>query len=320
MGPQHPQLPVVRIGEIPPEETPRRWLIEALWGASAVGLVGGAPKSCKSWLGLDMAVSVASGTPCLERYTVHEPGPTLIYLAEDALRTVRERVRGIARQRGLDLPELDLHVITAPSLRLDRATDREQLFEAARCLRPRLLLLDPLVRLHRADENNATEMAQLLSYLRYLQRQLDLAVVLVHHTRKHIPSGVQAGQGLRGSGDLHAFGDSNLYLRRRGDALLLSMEHRAAAAPEPVILELVTTDDRTIHLQVSALSPATNSPGKPGLEEAVLMVLAESPPLTRSKLRETLSVNNERLGEVLAHLERTGKLKYGPGGWQRTGS
>jgi RecA-family ATPase len=52
-----------------------------------------------------------------------------------------------------------------------------------------------------------------LAYIRELQRQLDLSVILVHHTRKNAAGGIAAGQGLRGSSDLHAFGDSNLYLR-----------------------------------------------------------------------------------------------------------
>jgi hypothetical protein len=315
-----PILPVVRVGDIPREEIPRRWMIEGLWGASAVGLVGGAPKCCKSWLGLDMAVSVATATPCLERYAVVEPGTALVYLAEDALATVRERVAGIARRRKLELSQLELHVITAPTLRLDRAGDRDQLFEAVRRLRARLLILDPLVRLHSADENNATEMAQLLSYLRDLQRQLDLAVVLVHHTRKHVPSGAQAGQGLRGSSDLHAFGDSNLYLRRTREALLLSMEHRAAAAPEPVAIQLVSSDPTRIHLEVTTLASPPKADAKARLEDAILLVLGESAAMTRGRLRDRLSVNNERLGEALARLELEGKVKRGPDGWRRAAS
>jgi hypothetical protein len=59
--------------------------------------------------------------------------------------------------------------------------------------------------------------AELLAYFRLLQRRLDLSVILVHHTRKNAPGGVAAGQGLRGSSDLHAFGDSNLYLRASGN-------------------------------------------------------------------------------------------------------
>jgi hypothetical protein len=49
-------------------------------------------------------------------------------------------------------------------------------------LRPRLLLLDPLVRLHGSDENNAFEVAALLAYIRSLQRQLDLCAAPVTST------------------------------------------------------------------------------------------------------------------------------------------
>ena len=63
-------LPVVRVGEIRCEDQTQRWLIEQLWGESSVGVIGGAPKCSKTWLGLDMALSVASGTACLGKYAV----------------------------------------------------------------------------------------------------------------------------------------------------------------------------------------------------------------------------------------------------------
>jgi len=251
-------LPVIRVGEIPSEGSSHRWLVEQLWGDSSVGVIGGAPKCSKTWLGLDLALSVATGTACLGQYAVPRPGPVLVYLAEDALLVVRARVAGMARHRGLDLDAIELHVITAPTLRLDLAPHRARLFETVRRLRPRLLLLDPLVRLHGIDENHAGEVAELLAYIRSLQRQLDLSVVLVHHTRKNAAAGgAAAGQGLRGSSDLHAFGDSNLYLRRTSQRLVLSSEHRAAPASPPVSLELIATDEETTHLE-SSRNWATN--------------------------------------------------------------
>src|ERR1700688_3108256 len=112
-------LPVVRVGEIAEDELAERWLVEQLWCARSVGVIGGAPKSAKTWLGLEMRLSVANGTPCLGTYAVPEPGAVLIYLAEDALPVVRQRVDGMARHRGLDLARLEIHVITAPVLELD---------------------------------------------------------------------------------------------------------------------------------------------------------------------------------------------------------
>jgi hypothetical protein len=323
-------LPVVRVGEIKSEDDSQRWLVEELWGASSVGVIGGAPKCAKTWLGLDMALSVATGTACLGKYAVPEPGPVLVYLAEDALPVVRERVEGMARHRGLDLGQVEIHVITAPTLRLDRDRDRTRLLETTRLLRPRLLLLDPLVRLHGIDENNAGEVAELLAYFRSLQRQLDLSVLLVHHTRKNAAGGVAAGQGLRGSGDIHAFGDSNLYLRRTREHLVLSSEHRAARASAPVYLELVATSAETIHLEVIAdfgeLSRAELQDGstrltadgkRRSLEEQVLDHLPQGVAVTRAKLRDSLAVKNERLGEALGSLERAGQLCRTPAGWQR---
>ncbi|HJN12418.1 MAG TPA: AAA family ATPase [Pirellulaceae bacterium] len=307
-------LPVVRVGQISQDENAQRWLVEELWGDSSVGVIGGAPKCSKTWLGLDLALSVATGTACLGKYAVPQPGPVLVYLAEDALPMVRERVEGMARHRGLDLDGVEIHVITAPTLRLDRDPHRGQLLETAKRLRPRLLILDPLVRLHGIDENHATEVAGLLAYFRLLQRQLDLSVVLVHHTRKNATGG--AGQGLRGSSDIHAFGDSNLYLRRSRDRLVLSSEHRAAAASPPVSLELVATNPQTTHLAVIAEIQAE---GKHSLQEQVIALLTNGAVLTRAKLRDTLSVKNQRLGEALESLEQAGRIRRTTAGWQRVG-
>jgi hypothetical protein len=306
-------LPVVRVAELASDEIAERWLVEQLWCAQSVGVIGGAPKCAKTWLGLDMALSVATGTPCLCKYTVPEPGPVLIYLAEDTLPAVRERIEGMARHRGLDLDQVEIHVITTPVLRLDRARDRARLWETVRRLRPRLLVLDPLVRLHGIDENHAGAVAELLGYFRSLQRQFGLSVLLVHHTRKNGADGAAAGLGLRGSGDIHAFGDSNLYLRRAEQHLILSSEHRAAPASSPVHLLLVATDAATTHLEVVAEPEDENGRG---LEEQVLDLLAHGGALTRTRLRDALAVNNERLGKALESLERAGRIGRTPRGWQ----
>jgi hypothetical protein len=147
-----------------------------------------------------------------------------------------------------------------------------------------------------------------------LQRQFDLSVLLVHHTRKNAAGGVAAGQGLRGSGDLHAFGDSNLYLRRTREHLVLSSDHRAAPASAPVYVDLVATNAQTAHLEVRA---ELRGEKRRGLEEQVLNLLAKGAVLTRAKLRDSLEVKNERLGAALEALERAGRLRRTPAGWQR---
>jgi RecA-family ATPase len=159
-------LPVSRAADlvdVPPEE---RWLIDQLWAEEGVGIVGGEPKLCKTFLALDMGVSVASGEPCLRHFAVHRPGRVLIFSAEDAQHALRAKLSGIARAAGRELDQLDIQVITALSLRLDLEQDRAALEATVRKLRPRLLILDPFVRLHRVDENTSGAVAPLLAYLR----------------------------------------------------------------------------------------------------------------------------------------------------------
>ena len=316
-------LPVVRVGEIQSQENAQRWLVEGLWGASSVGVIGGAPKCAKTWLGLDMALSRGHrhGVPGQVRRAGARAGPGLPGRGRAAW-SCANAIEGMARHRGLDLAGVAIHVITAPVLRLDRDPDRTRLLETTKRLRPRLLLLDPLVRLHGIDENHAGEVAELLAYFRSLQRQLDLSVLLVHHTRKNAAGGAAAGQGLRGSGDIHAFGDSNLYLRRSREHLVLSSEHRAAPAAASVYLELVATDAKTTHLEVigelrDGSTKLTMDGKQRSLEERVLDLLGQGVTVTRAKLRDSLGVKNERLGEVLESLERAGRLCRTPAGWQR---
>lgn len=163
------------------------------------------------------------------------------------------------------LAAVDIHVITAPPLRLDREPHRARLLETARRVRPRLLLLDPLVR-------------------------------------------------LRGSSDIHAFGDSNLYLRRNQDRLLLASEHRAAPAAPPVWLELVAADPELTHLAVVA---EREEGQHANLQQQVLTLFTPGQVLTRASLRDTLAVKNERLGQALESLENAGQIRRTAAGWQR---
>src|ERR1700678_4070188 len=174
-------LPVEQASRLAHGPEGQRWLVTGLWSEQAVGIVGGEPKCCKSFLALDLAVAVASGTQCLRRFSVPKPGRVLLYAAEDALHIVRSRLAGICAAAGIGLRDLDVHVITAPTLRIDLAADRDRLERTVVELAPRLLVLDPFVRLHRIDENASGEVAPLLAYLREVQRRHGVAVVVVHH-------------------------------------------------------------------------------------------------------------------------------------------
>ncbi|MBI3456495.1 MAG: AAA family ATPase [Candidatus Rokubacteria bacterium] len=306
-------LPVVPAHQLVSICEQQRWLIEGLWAEQAVGIVGGEPKSFKTFLALDMAVAVASGAPCLGHFRIPSPGRVVLYAAEDSPATVRERLEGISLAAGRALPELDIQVITAPTLRLDLTDDCQKLTATVAQLRPRLLILDPFVRLHRKSENDSSEVAPLLAYLRELQRQYQVAVTVVHHARKGA-DGARAGQALRGSSEFHAWGDSNLYLRRRSERLVLTVEHRAAAAMADLAVSLCTGPGLALR---AVAEPAAPEPAAASsLPDKVEAVLAQSPqPLRFAELRQACRIRTARLCSVLDEMARQGRVHKTPAGY-----
>ena len=308
-------LPVQHASQLSTSGPQTQWLIEGLWSDQAVGILGGEPKCCKSFLALDIALSVASGAACLRQFPVRRAGPVLLFPAEDSLAVVRQRLEGIAAAAHVNFQALPVEVITAPTLRLDTATDRHRLSDTVQNLQPVLLILDPLIRLHRVDENDATQIATLLSYLRELQRRFHLAILLVHHARKD-SHGSRPGQALRGSSELHGWGDSNLYLRRKGSQLTLSTEHRAAASQDHIPLQL-TQVGAALALAVLEY-PLAQPQAEPTPVERVRAALAQlqEPVFSVQQLRKLCAIRTETLCAALEELTQQGELSRNAKGYQ----
>jgi hypothetical protein len=311
-------LPVTRASDLDPRMPERRWLVDGLWGDQAVGIVGGEPKTCKSFLALDIAVAVASGAPCLRRFPVARTGRVLLFAAEDALGVVRCRLDGICAAAGVDLAALDLDVITAPTLRIDNLDDQARLADTIAALRPTLLILDPFVRLHRIDENVCSEVAPLLAYLRDLQRRFALALLVVHHARKGAGR-VRAGQALRGSSEFHAWIDSAIYLRRIDNELTLTVEHRAEPSHGPIPVQLVANGAAlalTTEASAPSSAPADPEPAATPAQRIAAALADLDGAVTLDQLRRACRMRTQTLCDALAELVRAGRVLKSEAGYR----
>lgn len=299
--------PISRPHQLPKQHPDTQWLIDSLWAHQAVGIVGGEPKCCKSILALEIAVSVASGTHCLNHFQVCNKGPVLLFAAEDRSSIVRQRIEGLAAQKHLDFDKLNIFVIDTPSIRLDLTQDQQRLNQTVEKIRPQLLILDPFVRLHRVDENHAADVAPLLAFLRELQRRFDTAVLLVHHAKK-AASSARAGQALRGSSELHAWGDSNLYLRRNYNTITLSIEHRAFPTIEALCMEIQENDGNPL-LDIIDQSPPPTANQNSSASMRILQALQNADhPLALRDLRSVCRIRTQTLCDTINLLLQLGKV------------
>lgn len=304
-------FPIRKPVELEQRPATQHWLVDTLWGEQAVGILGGDPKTGKTFMALDIAIAVASGQPCLRHYPVQTPGPVLLYAAEDAPHIVRARLEGIAHAAGTRFDTLDIAVIDTPVMRLDDADHRQQLANTVNHVRPRLIILDPLVRLHSRDENAAGEIAPILAFLRTLQRSFATAVLLVHHARKS--GGNRPGKALRGSGELFAWTDSLAFLQRRKQRIFMTLEHRAAPSHDDIELELVTLQHGPAlrRLEANGSPPPDTMP-----QDTIIQLLKNTDtPLSLRQIRERAGVRNATVSTTLKHLCSTHRVIHSRHGY-----
>jgi hypothetical protein len=293
-------FPVRRVHEVEARSGEQRWLVDELFASAAVGLLGGPAKAFKTWVAAELALAVAAGTPAFGRFAVPVPGPVLFFGAEDSPPDLRVRFDNIARSRGVDLVKIPLLLLDVAQLRLDDAGHLDRLHKTVALHAPRLLVLDPFVRLVAGlDENSARDVSAVLGALRTLQRERDVTILLVHHMRKS--PAAHPAQQLRGSGDFSAWLDSGLYLTRDGDDRLLLVEHRSAPAPPPFRLRLVHGDmpHLVLHDRVGPVAAVALDP----LQARVLERLRAAPrPHSTQALRDVLRVRKTDLLAALRAL------------------
>jgi biotin operon repressor len=299
-------FPVRHIAEISPTPPEAQWLIEQLVLALACAIIGGAPRCWKTWLAAELALAVAAGGKALGQYQARVSGPVLFYGAEDGLSALKVRFSTLAKAHRVRLESVPLYLLDVAEVRIDSPAHLSRLRRTIEKVKPRLLVLEPFVRLARGvDENSATEVSSVLGSLRTIQREYSLAVLIAHHMRK-TPS-AHLGQQLRGSGDFAAWSDSGLYLTNTGARRVLRVEHRNAPAPPPVHLELTSGDDA--HLAVIGAQPTASPQDDDPLRAALLDRLsAATRPLMGVELREALKVRNATLLEALKTLQARGLI------------
>ena len=250
-------LPWVGMNKILSSYERPTWLVEEVWMDKNVGWIAGVGKSFKSTLGLDLALSVASGRPFLDTFSVLNPGPVMVIEEEDPPWRVYNRMRAIARAKGLSYvgAELGEHYLRiwekpqdVPIYVLCGAgfnfADREMVETVEKDIddiRPRMVMLDPWFMLTPGmDENKSSEMTKVLNLLKQWRDSYGCAIPIIHHYRK---SGGDGQERLYGSMALYAWSENSLFVERKKDRVVVSRDIKDAENIKPFAVKFSDIDD-----------------------------------------------------------------------------
>lgn len=207
-----------------------QWMIEGLWSDKSHGIIAGEPKTRKSYVAIDVGLSVATGTDCLGHFKVVKPGPVLMIQEEISDAEMRKRLRFIAASKGVGgnihkehdkvsvhLPSsIPLYLRNRKQLDLSSNDTFRMLHEQVLEKDIRLLILDPLqLMLGDIDENKASEVRPILYNFLQLKEETGCGVMILHHYAKASDKNPRrGGQRMLGSQAFHGWVESGLYLSK----------------------------------------------------------------------------------------------------------
>ncbi len=121
----------------------RRYLIRGIWPADAYGVHAAEMKAQKTWNGLDLGVSVASGTPWLNHFPIDTPGSVIVFIGEGGAGSIVRRINAICASRDLK-PETLPITICARAPKIRDAGHMQAFTDKVEELKPALVIIDPL--------------------------------------------------------------------------------------------------------------------------------------------------------------------------------
>lgn len=239
-----PKFGLWTIDEIRAQPSPE-WLIEGLLEVGAQGVIYGPSGEGKTFVALDWALSIATGTLWQGRAT--RKGPVLYVVAEGG-RGMRKRLAAWMQTNRLNAIDDIAFVLEAVQVcdKNDLDTFVERIDEQK--LKPTLIVLDTFARCFVGrDENSSRGVGEFVAAIHSIQEQTGASVLAVHHTGKH-------GDAERGSSALRAAADVMFKVSRgnTGTIIVENDKQKDEEACPRIYLQL-----KTVNLDAEIEGPPT---------------------------------------------------------------
>ena len=267
---------------------PSGWLINGMVPADSLTAIWGEPGAYKTFLVLDMMLSLAHGT---EWHDTELAKALVVYVAGEGVGGLRKRVGAWHQEHKLDAADADFILVEEPAP-LD-ADGAKALIDTIDMLRGdrkvAAIVYDTLARCMVGDENSAADMSAAIGAVDDVRgHYAGSTAILVHH------QGKDASRALRGSTALLGALDASLQARK-ADSYLEVIQHKQKDAEQgpPRWFEA-----KTVAFQIGALDEEETSLVLAALDAApkVKATVRMSEPMETAlrALREAVQVYGKR--------------------------
>lgn len=211
------------------------YIFEGLIEKGDQWIISGAPKSGKSRLALQLAISASEGQAFLG-YECPEKQKVLYIDLELSPRVSSTRILSFYDYDSNALLKNEYLFVCSDYKQIDvnSTSDCAEIQKLISLIHPDLIIWDVLARMHAADENSNIAMLQVMQNIRRLSK--DTAHVVVHHARKEA-YGNGGAKSIRGASSIHGEADGVMAVafentRKGSHSIMFST--RAVETPDKV--------------------------------------------------------------------------------------
>lgn len=209
---------------------PPSMILNGILNEKSLLMITGQPKARKSFLAFNLALALARGKD-FANFKVNKSYKVLILSAEGGYYPNRNRIQRMAK--GLDDFAINNCAICFDvRINIDDDEDYELLRSEIEKNSPDVVVIDPLIRFHNADENSANEMMKVLGRIREIIEDYDCSIILVHHHGKDSRSGARGSSAITGEYD----SEITIHSAKKNEPHKLQFNLRHAESPDDIRL------------------------------------------------------------------------------------
>lgn len=309
------------------------WLVEDWLPDASITFLISPPESYKTWILLDLAVSVATGTPFLGSYTVNFTGPTLIIQQEDSHSGLTDRLALIVEQKlGLNarlegetwqvpsMPDIPIYVHPSRMLRFDNKKVIEELEKQIEIIKPKVVLIDPLYSTTASTDNYMADLANQMMVLKTWRDKYGCSFVIAHHSKKNLDPDSTAREDSWGSQFLNAFLEAGWQIRRNPKLAqneIVVRRHSKVMGNQPSIsltFDISTKYPMKYSVTARGYEMATPSGENRQPAQASLLDMLQSKDMTQADMCNQTGKGRSTISRQIRQLEAAGLVEKMPDG------
>lgn len=316
------------------------WLVEDWLPDKSITFLISPPESYKTWILLDLAVSISAGVPFLDRYQVNQTGPTLIIQQEDSHTGLTDRLALIVEQKlnmdaNIDgdewqvpsMPDIPIYIHPSRMLRFDNKKVLEELERQIETIKPKVIMIDPLYSTTSQVDNYMADLANQMMVLKTWRDKYGCSFVIAHHSKKNLDPDSTAREDSWGSQFLNAFLEAGWQIRRNPklaqNEIVVRRHSKVMGNQSPISLTFDISTKYPLMYRVSSrqYEAMTQGGDKRQPAQANLLDLIQGGEYTQAELCAKTGKGRSTISRQIRQLESAGLVEKMPDGkWRAKGA